>query len=179
MRRVIHKVFPIWSFDKEERWLNEMVAQGWALDDVGFCRYEFESCEPCEYVIGLEMLEERLNHPKSQDYLSFLKETGVELVGTIFRWAYLRSRSDVDSVLFSDTDSLIRHMDRVITLPGMLTIAMMLMVPNQVTHFMNNRDTGSLVVMIMSIGVVLLMAYAFVRIHVKRQKLKKERVLHE
>jgi uncharacterized protein YacL len=179
MRRVIHKIFPIWSFDKEERWLNDMAAQGWALDDVGFCRYEFESCEPGEYVIGLEMLEERLNHPKSQDYLGFLKETGVELVGALFRWVYLRSLSNADNVLFSDTDSLIRHMDRVIALPGMLTIATMLMIPNQVTNFLDDRDISSLIVMMLSVGVTLLMAYAFVRIYVKRQKLKKERVLHE
>ncbi len=38
MRKVIHKGFFVWNFDKEERWLNEMAAKGLALISVGFCR---------------------------------------------------------------------------------------------------------------------------------------------
>ena len=44
MRKTIRKWFWVWDFDKEERWLNEMAAQGLALVDVGFARYAFEEC---------------------------------------------------------------------------------------------------------------------------------------
>ena len=36
MRKVIHKWFAAWNFDKEERWLNEMAAKGLGLVSVGF-----------------------------------------------------------------------------------------------------------------------------------------------
>ncbi len=49
MRKTIHKLFFIWDFDKEEKWLNQMAAKGLALVSVGFCKYEFEDCIPGEY----------------------------------------------------------------------------------------------------------------------------------
>ena len=56
-RKMVRKWFWAWEFDKEEQWLNDMAAQGLALVDVGFCRYEFEECPPGEYQIRLELLE--------------------------------------------------------------------------------------------------------------------------
>ena len=72
------KWFWVWEFEKEERWLNEKALQGWALADVGFCRYTFERCEPGEYTIRLEM------HPADQGYIDFMAETGAAL-GTLRR----------------------------------------------------------------------------------------------
>lgn len=31
-RKTIHKVYLAWDFKKEELWLNEMAAEGWALE---------------------------------------------------------------------------------------------------------------------------------------------------
>lgn len=42
MRQTIRKLFWVWDFDKEEKWLNEMAAKGLSLVAVGFCKYEFE-----------------------------------------------------------------------------------------------------------------------------------------
>jgi hypothetical protein len=53
-RKTINKVFFVWDFEKEERWLNEMAMNGWALCYVGLCRYTFEKCEPGEYTIRLD-----------------------------------------------------------------------------------------------------------------------------
>lgn len=49
MRKIIHKAIFAWNFDKEEKWLNEMAAKGLCLISVGFCKYEFEDCEPGEF----------------------------------------------------------------------------------------------------------------------------------
>ena len=35
-RMTQYKYFWAWEFDKEERWLNEMASNGWALVQVGF-----------------------------------------------------------------------------------------------------------------------------------------------
>lgn len=35
-RKIIHKVYLAWDFKKEELWLNEMAAEGWALEHAAF-----------------------------------------------------------------------------------------------------------------------------------------------
>lgn len=40
MNKVVHKAFPLWDWEKEAAWLNEMSRQGWQLCRVGWCRKE-------------------------------------------------------------------------------------------------------------------------------------------
>ena len=116
MRKVIHKVWWAWDFDKEEAWLNEMAAKGLALVSVGFCRYEFEDCRPGEYSVRLQLLKDNVRHPESEKYLSFLEETGAEHIGSWIRWVYLRRKTDEGSFeLFSDLDSRCRQLSMIIT----------------------------------------------------------------
>lgn len=115
MRKVIHKLFWIWDFDKEEKWLNEMATKGLALTSVGFCRYEFEDCVPGEFKICMEFLENKLSGVENEKYIEFLEETGAEHVGTLLHWAYFRKRAaEEDFKLFSDNTSRINHLTRII-----------------------------------------------------------------
>ena len=66
-KKTVFKLFFVWDFEKEERWLNEMAQEGWVLDNTGFSFYTFVRCEPGEYIIRLEM------NPSS-DYRAFVKE---------------------------------------------------------------------------------------------------------
>ena len=54
-RKTITRWFWVWQFEKEEEWLNEMAANGWVLESVGFCKYTFVRCEPGEYTVRTEM----------------------------------------------------------------------------------------------------------------------------
>ena len=115
MRKVIHKLFWLWDFEKEEQWLNEMAAKGLALVGVGFCRYEFEDCVPGEYRVCMEMLENKAGSPEGAQYISFLEETGAEHVGTLLRWAYFRKKTaDGDFALFSDNASRIKYLTMIL-----------------------------------------------------------------
>ena len=106
-RKIIKKWIWVWEFDKEEQWLNTMAQQGWVLDKLGFCRYEFIPCEPGEYTVRLEMREH------DEAYLGFMAETGAEYVGRMVKWIYFRKKTaDGPFDLFSDTDSRIAHLDR-------------------------------------------------------------------
>ena len=60
--KTIKKWFWVWSFEKEEDWLNEMAMNGWVLESVSMCSYHFVRCEPGEYSVRLEM------HPYDEDY---------------------------------------------------------------------------------------------------------------
>ena len=117
MRKTVRKWFWVWDFDKEEQWLNEMAAKGLALIGTGFCRYDFEDCTPGEYQVRLELLENHLNHAESQKYIQFIESTGAEQVGNYFRWVYFRKKTaDGAFDLYSDLESRIKHLKRIIAL---------------------------------------------------------------
>ena len=119
-RKTISKWFWVWSFEKEEEWLNEMAMNGWVLESVGWCKYHFVRCEPGEYSVRLEM------HPYDEAYLSFMKDTGAEYVGRMMMWIYFRKKTaDGPFDLFSDIDSRISHLDKI---GKMLTAASIILV---------------------------------------------------
>ena len=111
MRRIIKKLFFVWDFDKEEKWLNEMAAKGLCLISAGFCKYEFEDCIPGEYKICLQLLEKSPKHPEMQKYIEFMEETGAEHVGSFTRWVYFRrNSSEGEFALFSDNASKVKYL---------------------------------------------------------------------
>ncbi len=117
MRKTVHKVIWGWDFDKEEAWLNDMAAKGLSLISVGLFRYDFEETDPGEYQIALELLEHTPNHPETEQYFRFLEETGVEQIGTVFRWAYYRRKTaDGPFEVFSDKESRMKHLIRILWL---------------------------------------------------------------
>lgn len=125
MRKIIHKLFFAWNFDEEEKWLNDMSQKGWHLVSVSFCRYEFEQGEPGEYTIRLEMIDDMPSSSKGKDYLTFLEEIGVEYIGSVSRWIYVRKKtSDEKFELFSDNKSRIKHLN------GILTLLLIATIPN-------------------------------------------------
>lgn len=106
--KTMHKWFWVWEFEKEERWLNEMAQEGWALTCGGFCTYVFEKTEPGEYIIRVETLD------NSSDFENFMEELGAESVGRCFRWGYFRRKSELGEFdMFSDIDSRIAHLDKI------------------------------------------------------------------
>ena len=110
MRQVVHKVFFAWQAELEEDWLNRMARDGWALTEVGIFRYVFEKSDPGEYTYRLELLEESPGSKKSLAYLNFLHETGIETIGTILRWAYLRKSTKLGAFeLYSDLNSRVAY----------------------------------------------------------------------
>lgn len=121
MKRVIHKWFWAWNFDKVEKWLNEMASIGLCLSSASFLRYEFEDCLPGEYNFRLEMLEYLPDHPESRQYISFIEDTGAEHVTSFMRWVYFKKKTaDGPFDLFSDSTSKIRHLNRLLRLFGII-----------------------------------------------------------
>lgn len=179
MRKTIKKLFWAWEFEKEEAWLNEMAARGLCLVAVGWCRYEFEDCQPGEYGIRLELLENRPDHPESVKYLEFLESTGAEHVGSYMRWVYLKKKkSDGEFALFSDNSTRIRHLSRVMQLLlvlGLLNLAAGAY--NLFLLFLLDSRVNSLGLINLAVGVFVMAGYA--RLHKQRTRLKAEQQLFE
>ena len=164
-RKTIHKRFWVWDFEKEERWLNEMALDGWALENAGFCRYTFVRCEPGEYIIRIQM-------NKDADYRSFVEGLGAEYVGRCVNWAYFRRKAELGPFdLFSDIDSRIKHLDRIGKMLWLLCLANLLI---GVTNLMNGRTIS-----ILNLLCAAILSYGLGRIHGKKEALETERLLHE
>lgn len=179
MRVVKHKWFWVWSFEKEEKWLNEMSAKGLQLVGTGFCRYTFDEGPRGEYQYRLELLEKPPHHYQSASYLQFLEETGVEHIGSLFRWVYLRKKaSEGPFKLFSDIDSRITHVKRIFTL-------LVCLLPLQISSLTINisnaaRGITASYILVGVLGLItLLLGYGCARLGIELQRLKKERILHE
>ena len=165
-RMTEYKWFWVWDYEKEERWLNEKAMNGWALADVGFCRYTFERCEPGEYTIRLEM------HPADQSYREFMEETGAEFVARLFAWVYFRRKTELGPFdLFSDIDSRISHLQRIGRMLAVIGFANLLM---GLVNVYNPGRTGAL-----NLLCATLLMYALGRIHGKKEALEKDRELRE
>ena len=180
MRKTIYKWFWAWNFDKEEKWLNEMSAKGQQLCEVGYCRYVFEEGALDEYAYRLEFLEKAPRHEESVRYLQFMEDTGVEYIGSIFRWVYLRRRSDGHGFdLYSDIGSRIRHLNRILLLMGILSGVNLLNGTNQMIAWASLGYTYNLITGILVLSVGLLIGLGFLRLALKKRKLQKEQILRE
>jgi len=180
MRKTIYKLFWVWDFDKEEKWLNEMAAQGLQLCRVGYCKYVFEAGLPGEYVYRLEMLEHWPQHPQSVQYINFLEDTGAEQIGSLLRWVYFRKKPSGDQGfdLYSDIDSRIRHLNRILMLTGILGGLTLLNGLNNLIH-LSHYTLANSVIGLLCLAVALLIGFGFLRLYSKRHKLKKEQFLYE
>lgn len=121
-----NKLFFMWDWKKEERWLNGMAAQGWHFVKFQFpCRYVFEQGEPGAYEYRLQCLEHRIGSQESQEYLAFLRDAGIELADSYLCWAYLRKKADGHPFeLFSDVPSQMRHVRRLMMIPALSLMAL-------------------------------------------------------
>ena len=176
MKKTIYKLFFAWQFDKEEKWLNECSAKGLHLCDVGVYRYTFEEGKPGEYTNKIELLKEWPTHPEIVAYIRFLEDTGVEMVGSLLRWVYFRKKSDLEAFdLYSDLDSRIEHLNRItmLFLP-FIFLEFSVGLSNLIASDSTNKFVGMLCVLLGC-----LICYGTYNIHLKKQKLIKERMIHE
>ena len=112
MKHIVRKAF--FDYQKEEKYLNEMSAKGLALTDYTWCRYVFQDAPKGGYIYRIELLENPVNHPESQNYIKFMEETGVEFVASYYRWVYFRRKAaEGEFDIYSDIDSRIKHYKRI------------------------------------------------------------------
>lgn len=179
MRKTVKKWFWVWDFDKEEAWLNEMAAKGLTLVSVGFCRYDFEETLPGEYGVRLELLENVPTVPESEKYIEFVESTGAECVGSWLRWVYFRKKKvDGEFELFSDFDSKIKHLTRIINFIFPLGGANLLIGGGNLLNIVAHAPELSFLPFVnLFIGVFAL--WGALKLHKKRKKLKDEQQIFE
>ena len=178
MKHTEYKIFTEFKYEEEEKWINEKAAKGENLTDIGFCRYVFEDGKPGEYIYRLEMLEHFPNHYKSREYLQFLEETGVEFVGSILNWVYLRKKASEGTFeIYSDLDSKIKHYTRIINLVNWLILLQIFVsIPNIMLSFTGNSINN---ICILNIILAVLLFIGNKSLKQKIKELEKEKSYRE
>ena len=179
MRTTIHKVIWAWNFDKEEKWLNEMAAKGLCLVSVGLFRYDFEDCEPGEYQIRMQLLENLPSNPESRKYMEFLESTNIEHIGSVLRWAYFRKKAaDGEFELFSDNESRVKYLTQVIRFIALITfLSLYIGAYNVFLAIVHNNVINY--IGFVNITIAVFAAFGILRLRKKRDILKKEGQLFE
>lgn len=180
MSETKRKWFWAWDFDKEESWINQMAAAGKVLSKVGFTTYTFEECEPGEYTIRMELLENFKDSKSKEENLELTGNSGAELIGEVNRWAYFRKKSSEDDFeLFSDVSSKVGHLNRLRVLLALIgTMELLIGVNNTIRSFDVLPMFGvPIAILLIALGVLIL--FGFCRISYLRSQLLKENTLFE
>ncbi len=179
MKKVIWKGY--FDFEKEERWLNEMAAKGFALTRYTWCRYEFEETEPGEYIYRIELLKEHARHPESRRYIEFTEETGAEYVTSYFRWVYFRKKAALGPFeLYSDLESRIGHYRRVrLFWLVLLFLEISASSANARMVLESTRSVFRLALLCLLVALIVIFSYMAARMTVKIRGLERERRVTE
>ncbi len=90
--KTIIKAIFAWEDEKEEKWLEEMAAQGWKLISVAPYVYKFQRSAPEKVVFRLDY---KLTTDKDyQEYLSIFKDAGWEMFATFANWHYFKIKPE-------------------------------------------------------------------------------------
>ena len=180
MRTTIRKWFWAWEFDKEEKWLDEMSAQGKALVSARYLTYEFEDCAPGEYAVRLEMLEHDPASAEGQQYISFVEETGAEHIGRVMKWVYFRKKTaDGPFELHSDNRTRMKHLKRIIALLRPLAVFNAGMAVYNFCVGIGLASPLNVACSLLSVAVAVLLGVGMVKLNDKKLQLEKESQLFE
>lgn len=119
-KRVV-RLFFAWEDDKEERWLEQLAAEGWHLLRGGIV-FRFRRGEPAQVRYRLDY-RERFKLDRSE-YYGLFRDAGWEHVGDFINWHYFRSPAGSGAPeIYSDTASRVEKYRRLLWL--MLVVAVM------------------------------------------------------
>lgn len=182
MRLTARRLFFVWDFEKEERWLNEMASKGMNLQGVSICSYVFEEGTPGEYQYHVEWLKYRPSHLESVAYIRFLEETGVEHIGSLMNWVYFRKkRADGAFDLSSDLDARIDHFKRISWLLWVLLPCVLIFIASQIYQCLTHKGVlpALMPLIVLDILILACITMGLVKTRLTYRRLKKERLLRE
>jgi hypothetical protein len=113
-KRIEKQTFFISEFNEEATWLSFMHRQGWKFLSTSGKKYEFEQCEPEDWIYQLDFKE---NGVAEEDYIQMFTDYGWEYTFCYGKWFYfrkMRTATDEDLSIFSDKESKIELCKRVI-----------------------------------------------------------------
>lgn len=118
MRKVLYRFFV--DFEKEEKWINGMGAQGWHLEKFSFARFAFKKGEPGAFIYRNEFIS-GMSSADKKDYFEFLKDSGISIINEMGGWVYMKkAAADGPFEIYTDTKSKISYYKRMLNIFALL-----------------------------------------------------------
>jgi len=171
--RIALKVFLPWQDENEEKWLEEMAANGWQIETVVPFAYSFRKSSPRQSVIRLDY---KSTWDKDyQEYLATFRDAGWTLLTTYSNWHYfsINPQNEVVPEIFNSNRAKAQKYRRLLI--GLTPL--MLLIVNPLVHaldFGGQTSTSGLdiVLRIFYLSAALLFLYSFLRVCIKLIQLK-------
>lgn len=179
MRKVRYRLYL--DYEKEEKWINEMAAQGWHLEKWFLNRFAFTKGEKGAFTYRNEFLG-AMSKQEKQDYFELLKDSGITIIYELGGWVYMKKASaEGPFELYTDTHSKIDYYKR------MLNIFLLLFFVNVWSGILNVFVLGdqslpeffNSAVGIFNVAVAFLIAIPIIKIIQRKRALMKKKDLYE
>jgi len=184
---------------ENEEWLNEMAQDGHAMND---CRaglftdtFSLEKCEPGEYIFRVLMLDNNDKHPESMRYLRFLRESGMEHVGSNGNAVYLRKKAaEGPFEIFTDRDSKLKYHRKMVRLyvwslmaypaglaiaAGIIAAGLLFDISSEWLYVGSGLGVGIIIGFVLTLHIVIKCVQALRHHHKIVKRLKNEGLLYE
>ena len=169
-----YKWFWVWDFDEEEKWINQMSSEGKHLVAANWIKFQFKDGEPNKYIYRMQKIEGSPDKPSNKDYITFVEETGAEMVSSTAGWVYFKKEKDgKEFELFSDIDTKIKHLRKGSLLLLVTAIILILLgTANLYMYVMEFPMILNLIVgiSVIAVGVVFMFGYAKTKTKIKSMK---------
>ncbi|MBD8070718.1 DUF2812 domain-containing protein [Bacillus sp. PS06] len=168
------------DYEKEEKWVNEMAAQGWHLKKFSLGRFTFEEGEPGAFIYRNEFIN--LSVDEKKDYFEFLKNSGITIINEFGGWVYMRkAASDGPFELYTDSNSKIAYYKRVLNIFLLLFIVNAWMGYANISIFWDKNEKVfiSPYIGILNVLAAILIAIPIIKIFRRKKALEKKQLFFE
>lgn len=111
------------DYEKEEMFLNEMAAEGYAMTKFSKGVYEFDPCDPCKYMYRIaylgDMDEEEISELVRNQFMK-----GAELVYKMPLWAYFRSTEPFEVYTEEEKVEVAGRIQKLFTIAGLIAVCL-------------------------------------------------------
>lgn len=172
----LHKYWLVMNpYDIEKR-VNEMASQGWHLKKFTWIRFTFEQDEPGSYIYRHDELE-RFGSTYEDEYLDFLKSSGIEQVDRSGNFVFFRKPAHEGPFeLYSDKKTKISNLSKKITLLSLILLLNLFFGITGLISISGGQHTDMLKLLLNStnILIVMLLVGPILKLMRVRKNLKKE-----
>ena len=172
----LHKYWLVMNPYVIEKRVNEMASQGWHLKKFTWIRFTFEQDEPGSYIYRHDELE-RFGTSCEDEYLDFLKSSGIEQVDRSGNFVFFRKPAHEGPFeLYSDKKTKISNLSKKITLLLLILLLNLFVGLTGLISIFKGQHTDMLKLLLNStnILIVMLLVGPIFKLMRVRKNLKKE-----
>lgn len=141
--------------DKDEAFLNDMSAKGYAMKRFFLGVYTFEKCLPGEYTYRVDLISDKTVEQRNELY-DLVRDSGAELVQTWGIWAIFRKKGNFE--LYTDPESQMKQFRRIRkTFAGVALLEFSVSIPQWFSFFQMSQPINLFAALLLTfLGVVFL-----------------------